>query len=57
MSVCDILLQVHQLKQKEMRKMLQQGLLPLRDGILQVSKHLWLYLLECYHVSDWAGIL
>ncbi|WIA15531.1 hypothetical protein OEZ85_002165 [Tetradesmus obliquus] len=27
---------VHQLKQKEMRKMLQQGLLPLRDGILQV---------------------
>ncbi|KAF6266342.1 hypothetical protein COO60DRAFT_447975 [Scenedesmus sp. NREL 46B-D3] len=27
---------VHQLKQKEMREMLQLGLLPLRDGILQV---------------------
>jgi hypothetical protein len=33
-----LLLQVHQLKQNEMRKMLQQGLLPLRDGILQVSR-------------------
>jgi hypothetical protein len=32
-----LLLQVHALKQKELRKMLQQGLLPLRDGILQVS--------------------
>lgn len=31
--------QVHQLKQKQLKKMLQKAELPLRDGIAQVSDH------------------